>query len=119
MILLVLVLSGLTGLGAVVGSMVGHGVGGRGLIVGALIGGLGALYGATALAQRLRLIAPRQRVATLLGGTIGFLLAALIAVRTASSPVGPILSSVLVGLGGLAGRHATSASPPAQGPAPS
>src|ERR1051326_8598272 len=59
--------------------MVGHGVGGRGLIVGALIGGLGALYGATALAQRLRLIAPRQRVATLLGGTIGFLLAALIA----------------------------------------
>src|SRR5258707_10326286 len=99
--------------------MVGHGVGGRGLIVGALIGGLVALYGATALAQRLRLIAPRQRVGTLLGGTIGFLLAALIAVRTASSPVGPILSSVLVGLGGLAGRPPTSASPPDYAPKPS
>ena len=112
MILLVLILSGLTGLGAVAGSMVGHGVGGRGLIVGALVGGLAALYGATALVQRLRLIAPRQRGATLLGATIGFLLAALVAVRTASSPVGPILSSLLVGLGGLAGRHATAVPPP-------
>jgi uncharacterized membrane protein len=110
-ILQVFILSGVTGLGAVVGSMVGHGVGGRGLIVGALIGGLMALYGATALVQRLRLIAPRQRVGTLLGAAIGFLIAALIAVRTASSPIGPILSSLLVGLGGLAGRHATSATP--------
>jgi hypothetical protein len=34
---------------------------------------------------------------------VGFLLAAAIAVRTLSSPVGPVLSTLLIGTGALVG----------------
>jgi hypothetical protein len=40
---------------------------------------------------------------TAIGAMIGFLTAALIAVNTLSSPIGPVTSTLLTGVGGLAG----------------
>ena len=50
-------------------------------------------------------IAAQQFTATTIGAMLGFLAAAGIAVNTLSSPIGPILSSGLTGLGALIGAR--------------
>jgi hypothetical protein len=52
-------------------------------------------------------------VSVALGATVGFACAVLIAVNTLHTPVGPILSTLLVGVGGLVGRRLSKA--PEQG----
>jgi hypothetical protein len=105
--------SGLGGLGAVLGSMLGNAGGKVGLYIGALLGGGLAVALAVRLAARLGLVSQtRVRHATL-GGLGGFALAAVIAVNTLSSPIGPLLSAALIGLGAVFGalpRAASSAS---------
>lgn len=96
------------GLGAAVGSIVGHAFGSRGLFVGALIGGLLAVAVGARFAAWRGWIAQSQWRMTTLGGSLGFLLAALIATRTLSSPVGPILSALLIGVGALLGARAAA-----------
>ena len=77
----------------------------RGLFVGALLGGLLGIVAASDLSVRFGLIAAVQRRPTIVGAVLGFALAALIATQTLSSPVGPILSTLLIGIGGLAGSR--------------
>jgi fructose-specific phosphotransferase system IIC component len=93
------------GAGAAVGSMVGHAFGSRGLFVGAVVGGLLAVVLVAQFATWRGWITQSQRGMTMLGGALGFLLAAIIATRTLSSPVGPILSSLLIGVGALLGAR--------------
>ena len=96
------------GLGGAVGSMVGHAFGHRGLFVGGALGGVLAVFLAAALARRLHWI-PRERfLATAIGASLGFILAAVVAAHTLSSPVGPILSTLLVGAGALLGQYASN-----------
>ena len=104
-IALILLLSVVTGLCAAIASMIGHNFGQNALIVSAILGGLGGVALATLLASRLHFISPNQRRTTFIGGTVGFALASIIATQTLSSPIGPMLSTFLIGLGGLLGSR--------------
>jgi len=93
----------LGGLGGAVGSIVGHAAGQTGLWVGGTLGGLLGSIAAIALARARDWIVDEQFFPSALGASIGFLLAAGIAVHTLSSPVGPVLSTTLIGTGALMG----------------
>jgi hypothetical protein len=95
----------LAGLGGALGSVIGHGAGQRGLWVGGIVGGAMGAVAATAVARARGWIQPSQFGATAIGTCAGFLAAAAIAVNTLSSPIGPLLSTGLVGVGALLGAH--------------
>ena len=88
---------------ALVGSAAGAALGHRWLFVGGLSGGLLGSCAAAWFGGHLRWIPAPATKATALGTVIGFLLAAAVAFNTLRSPVGPILSTLLIGIGGLAG----------------
>lgn len=100
---LLLVVAG--GSGGLAGSICGAAFGPKGLFAGGFLGGLLASPGAALLAARLGWIESAEVKSTALGAALGFVAAATVAVNTLSSPVGPLLSPLLVGAGGLAGRH--------------
>ena len=95
-----IVLCGLGGLG---GSIVGNAFGRTGLWVGGIIGGLAASSISSWIAAKAGWISPSRRARTTVGTAIGFLLAASVAVNTLSTPIGPILSTLLAGLGAVIG----------------
>ena len=95
----------LGGAGAVLGSIVGNAAGKSGLFAGALVGGLVGASGSSFVARWRGWIRPTQLCSTALGATIGFLLAALIATQTLGSPIGPVLSTSLIGAGALLGAR--------------
>lgn len=98
-----LVLAG--GAGAFAGSMLGNAFGHSALIAGALIGGALASAAAAFLSATLKWIRATERTPTAIGAVAGFLVAAGIAVNTLSSPIGPVTSALLIGVGGLLGRR--------------
>ena len=102
-VLLFVTTSMAAGFFAALGSMVGHAAGRTGLFVGGVIGGLFGVTIATRLAVWRRWIDRKDYFPATFGGEIGFLLAALIAVNSLSSPVGPVLSTFLTGIGALVG----------------
>ena len=87
-----------------IGSMMGHFFGSH---LGVMLGGVfGGLFGATfsaRIAVRLKWIAQDDFYPTAFGAEIGFLAAAFIAMKALSSPIGPVLSSLLIGAGALIG----------------
>ena len=89
----------LAGIGGAVGSIIGNGLGGMGRWIGGILGGLLGATSAAVLSRALGWIMPIQVRATATGAALGFLIAAPIAVNTLSSPIGPIFSTVLVGVG--------------------
>ena len=91
------------GAGAFVGSVLGNAFGRTGLFAGGVIGGASASAAAAFVAAWLTWIRIDERVPTACGAVVGFLAAALIAVNTLSSPVGPVTSTLLTGIGGLIG----------------
>jgi hypothetical protein len=95
----------LGGAGGLLGSIAGAAFGKQALFAGGILGGLIASPAAAFLAARFRWIDPADRTAMALGAAAGFLAAVAVAVNTLSSPVGPLLSPLLVGAGGLAGRY--------------
>lgn len=96
-------MSVLGGAGAAVGSMLGHGVGRGGLLIGGAMGGILFVLAGGFLSHRLGWIRRSQRLWTTAGGLFGFLLACMVALATLSSPVGPVLSTLLIGSGALFG----------------
>ena len=95
----------LTGVLAALGSMVGNATGEAGLMIGGVAGGLLGTGAAALIARGRRWIAPEAFNATSVGAGIGFCIAAYLAVTNLSSPVIPILSTSLSGLGALIGRQ--------------
>ena len=93
----------LAGLGGALGSILGHALGQTGLWIGGVLGGLLGAVASVAIARQRAWIAPAQFGATSAGAAVGFLAAAVVAVNTLSSPVGPVLSTALVGAGALFG----------------
>jgi hypothetical protein len=93
----------LAGLGGALGSILGHAFGPTGLWIGGVLGGLLGAVASVASARRRGWIAASQFTATTIGAAAGFLAAAAVAVNTLSNPIGPILSTALVGVGALLG----------------
>lgn len=93
----------LGGLGGALGSVVGHAAGQTGLWIGGIVGGLLGSIGAAAIARGRQWLTAAQFPWAALGASIGFLVAAAIAVNTLSSPLGPICSTTLIGIGALLG----------------
>jgi phosphotransferase system glucose/maltose/N-acetylglucosamine-specific IIC component len=96
----------LGGLGGVVGSVLGAGVGRRGLFVGGFLGGILIAPLTARMALWRGWIRPTQVWGTAVGAAAGFAAAATVAVNTLSSPVGPVVSTMLIGVGALVGRGA-------------
>lgn len=93
------------GFGGFLGSVLGGGLGQTGLFIGGFLGGL-VIAPLTALVARKRGWIDHSRLQYVAAGAaIGFLAAATLAVNTLSSPVGPVLSTTLIGLGALAGAR--------------
>jgi hypothetical protein len=95
----------LPGLGGALGSILGHRFGATGLWVGGIAGGLIASVVVAWAAAKAGWVPPARRTATAFGTAVGFLIAAAIAVRTLSSPVGPVLSTLLAGIGAIVGSR--------------
>lgn len=93
----------LAGASAVGGSIVGHATGAQGVMIGGVVGGLLGAAASSFLARHRRWIAPAQLRGTAIGTSVGFLAAATVATQTLDSPVGPMLSTLLIGVGALAG----------------
>ena len=93
----------LGGLGGAVGSIVGNAFGNGGLWAGGILGGLLASMLIARIALARRWIVRSQSWPTALGTAIGFLVACAVAVNTLSTPVGPIMSTLLIGAGALLG----------------
>jgi hypothetical protein len=92
------------GLGGLLGSIAGSYFGSSGLFTGGVLGGLVAAPSAAWLAARVGWLDRRELPDTAAGAALGFAAAATVALLTIQSPVGPLLSPLLVGLGGFAGR---------------
>lgn len=95
----------LGGLGGFVGSVIGAAFGRRGLFVGGFLGGVAIAPLSAWIAVWRRWIAPAQYWGTTVGAAVGFIAAAIVAVNTLSSPVGPVLSTTLTGFGALLGSR--------------
>jgi uncharacterized membrane-anchored protein len=93
----------LAGIGGALGSMLGNALGRGGVIAGGVVGGAAMVIAAGFVADARGWIHHSQRLWTILGGVFGFFLACLVALSTLSSPVGPILSTLLVGSGAVLG----------------
>jgi hypothetical protein len=102
-VLLFLTAMVLGGIGGFVGSILGNAGGRQMLFVGGFIGGVLIAPLTARIAVWRRWIPPERASRTAIGAAIGFILSATIAINTLSSPIGPVLSTFLVGIGALVG----------------
>ena len=93
----------LGGLGGFLGSVLGNALGA--LFVGGFIGGVLLAPVTGLLAARQGWIDAGRRWHVAVGAAVGFLAAATLAINTLSSPVGPLIATMLSGLGALAGAR--------------
>ena len=93
----------ITGAGAVLGSGLGNAAGKTGLWAGGVVGGALAVPLAVALAVRFKWLDRGERGGAVAGGIFGFAVAAPLAVSNLHTPVVPVLSTALVGIGALVG----------------
>jgi hypothetical protein len=101
----VITMSVLGGLGGFIGSVIGAGSGRTTLFIGGFAGGILIAPVSARLAVWRRWIAPAQYWPTTVGAAAGFVAAALVAINTLSSPVGPLLGTLLTGVGALVGNR--------------
>jgi hypothetical protein len=99
----------LGGVGGALGSMAGHAFGKGGLWAGGILGGLIASMLIARIAVWRHWIVRSQFWPTTMGAAIGFLAACAVAVNTLSSPIGPILSTLLIGAGAVLATSLRSA----------
>ncbi len=93
----------LGGFGGALGSILGNAAGKTGLFAGGVIGGLAGASLIGPIARSRKWIRAERAGAASLGAALGFLAAALIATQTLGSPIGPALSTLLIGAGALIG----------------
>ncbi|MGI8497029.1 MAG: hypothetical protein ACR2OG_05545 [Gemmatimonadaceae bacterium] len=91
------------GAGAAAGSMSGHYFGHRGVRLGGILGGLLAAALVARIALGRQWIGRPAARATGIGAALGFLAAATVAIHTLSTPIGPVLSTLLIGAGAVLG----------------
>jgi hypothetical protein len=83
--------------------MVGSAFGRAGMWAGGVVGGFLASMLVARIALSRRWIVRSQSWPTAFGTAIGFLVACAVAVNTLSTPIGPIMSTLLIGAGALLG----------------
>ena len=93
----------LGGVGGFIGSILGNAGGRRMLFIGGFIGGVLIAPLTARIAVWRGWIARDRALWTAIGAALGFVLAATIAINTLSSPIGPIVSTSLVGIGAVLG----------------
>lgn len=93
----------LGGAGGAIGSMAGNLLGRGGVLGGGLVGGSALVVAAGFLGARWGWISHAQRLWAILGGFFGFALASMVTLSTLSSPIGPVLSTLLIGIGAVLG----------------
>ena len=98
----------LGGLGGFVGSVLGGFFGQSALFIGGFLGGVLIAPLSAKIALWRGWIGPAQYWPTTLGAALGFVAAALVAVNTLSTPIGPMFSTTLTGVGALVGSWFTS-----------
>jgi hypothetical protein len=103
-ILLFLIVCGLAGVCILLGSVLGHSLGQVGLFCGAVVGGIAGVAVAVWLTARLGLLDRANLGVTFLGGVVGFIVAAVIAVNNLHGPIIPVASIAFIGLGALIGK---------------
>ena len=103
-VLLFLIVSALDAICILLGSFMGHSIRSIGIFPGAITGGTVGVAVAVWLASRLCLLDRASYAATCLGGLIGFILAAVIAVKNLHGPLIPMASVGLIGLGAILGK---------------
>jgi hypothetical protein len=103
-LLLFVIVSGLDAGCILLGSFMGHSISSVGLFAGAIVGGIVGVAAAVWLAVRLHLLDRASYGATFLGGLVGFILAAVIAVKNLQGPLIPMASVALIGLGAILGK---------------
>ena len=109
--LLFLLVCVLGGVGTLLGSILGHSVGKSGLSAGAIVGGFVGVYVATRIARARGILGVKRFWPATVGGWLGLVLAAIIATNHLNTPVIPIASILIIGLGavfGAASRHGKS-----------
>ena len=89
------------GIVAFVGSVLGGAIGQTQLFIGGIIGGLVGVVIGGWIAQRRRLINENELKSTIIGGCVGFIIATVIALNNLHTPVIPLLSTSLTGIGTL------------------
>ena len=95
----------LGGFGGFAGSVIGAAFGRTGLFVGGFLGGILIAPLTAWIAVRRQWVGAQNLLATAIGAAIGFAAAASIAVSTLSSPIGPLLSTLLIGTGAIIGAR--------------
>lgn len=97
----------LAGFGAVLGSILGNAAGQPGLFAGAIVGGILGVASTVAAVTKLRWLASTDRLGAFVGGVLGFGVATPIAVTHLHTPITPVLSCALAGVGLLLGVGVT------------
>ena len=103
-LLLFILVCGLTGACIFLGSVLGGSVSRTGLFAGATVGGIAGVAAALLLAAHFGLLERARYGAALLGGMIGFAIAAVVAVENLHGPLIPVVSVGLVGVGAIIGK---------------
>jgi len=103
-IVLFLIVCGLAAVCIVLGSVVGHRAGKVGIFSGAVIGGIAGIAIAVWLTVGLGVLEQRNSRVTFVGGIVGLIIAAVIAVTNLRNPLIPMASVALIGLGALIGK---------------
>ena len=93
----------LAGLGAVIGSALGSGAGRPGLFGGGVVGGVLGVVTAVLGLTKLQWLLAEDRRGALVGGIVGFAVAAPIAVTNLHTPMAPVLLCGLSSVGLLLG----------------
>jgi hypothetical protein len=91
------------GIGAVLGSILGNSAGKTGLFAGAVVGGILGVAAAVSTVTRLGWLPRVDRRGAFVGGACGFLIAAPFAATNLHTPITPVISCGLVGIGVLLG----------------
>jgi hypothetical protein len=103
-ILLFVIVCAFSGVCIFLGSVLGHGVGQRALFVGAIVGGVVGVAIAVWIARRFGLLAGASFSMTFVCGVVGFVIAAVIAVKNLHGPLIPMACVGLIGLGAVLGK---------------
>jgi len=101
--LLFLVVCVAAGIGLFLGSILGHFFGGTGLQVGAIIGGVVGVIAGTQIACKRNILNRKRFIPATVGGMLGLALAGVVATHHLDTPIIPIASIALIGLGAAIG----------------